>query len=276
MYLNVASSTSHNLSTPTTPSSSCPSNDECTAVPPSNPSSSIVSTVNQRDSLHNTPLHLAVNEGDEAAVRTQLLLGANTNHQNFAGFTPLLAALSQGFLSIACLLLNHGADPNICNVEGVYPLHFAVTNGDESTILELLKNGAFLNVQDEEGDSALHWAIREGREDTVAWLLKRAGIQVNIKNEDGETPLHLASSLGEERMVEHLLASKADVYARDNQGLTPLDEAVEQHQPIAKMLYRSMKASKSSPSSSSPSHRGFQKNSESYFYSHTSSPVSSS
>jgi len=268
MYLNVASSTSQ--STHPTPSTS--SNNESTLVPPSNPQ---VTSVNQRDSFENTPLLLAVNEGDEAAVRSQLNQGANTNHQNLSGFTPLLAALSKGYLSLACLLLKHGADPNISNVEGVYPLHFAVASGDEPTILELLKNGAFLNVQDEEGDSILHWAIREGREDTLACLLKRAGVQVNLKNEDGETPLHLAASLGEERMVEYLLAAKADVFARDNQSLTPLDEAVDQHQAIAKMLYRSMKASK--PSSSPSHHRGShtQQNKESYLFSRTtSSPVS--
>jgi len=209
-------------------------------------------------------------------VRSLLLKGANTNHQNLAGYTPLLASLSKGLTSIAFLLLEHGADPNICNIEGASPLHYASSTCDETTIIELLKNGAFLNVQDEEGDSILHWAIREGRADNLVCLLNRGGIQVNIKNEDGETPLHLASAIGDEGMVELLLASKADANARDNNGLTPLDEALEHHQGIAKMIYRSMKANKLTSSSPAFHRASHLKNSETYLYSRTSSPVSSS
>ena len=45
------------------------------------------------------------------------------------------------------------------------------------------------------------------------------------RSNDGVTPLHEAAFMGYKRMVELLLASKAEVNAKDKQGGTPLHRA---------------------------------------------------
>ncbi|MGO8926242.1 MAG: ankyrin repeat domain-containing protein, partial [Limisphaerales bacterium] len=52
-----------------------------------------------------------------------------------------------------------------------------------------------------------------------------------------QTPLHLAARLGHKDVAELLLASKADVNAKDNGGQTPLHLAVVfGHKDVAELL----------------------------------------
>ena len=53
------------------------------------------------------------------------------------------------------------------------------------------------------------------------------------------TPLHLAAVNGNRDVAELLLASKADVNAKTNRGLTPLGLALDKdHQEVAELLRR--------------------------------------
>ena len=72
-----------------------------------------------RDNFGNTPLHAAVaNNSPDAAGALIANPGADINAQNQGGDTPLGAALLHGHLEIAKFLLNRGADPNIKNNRG--------------------------------------------------------------------------------------------------------------------------------------------------------------
>ena len=74
------------------------------------------------------------------------------------------------------------------------------------------------------GETYLLKAIGRGDVAEVKRLLA-SGANVNAKNNDGETPLHWASGEGHAGMVKRLLASGANVNAKNKYGQTPLHVA---------------------------------------------------
>ena len=82
----------------------------------------------------------------------------------------------------------------------------------------------------------LHYAASEGHKD-VAELLLASKAGVNARADNGWTPLHHAALEGHKDVAELLLASKAEVNAKDNNGDTPLHLAVsEKHKDVAELL----------------------------------------
>ena len=76
----------------------------------------------------------------------------------------------------------------------------------------------------------------QGHKDVVELLLANKA-EVNAKANDGGTPLHAAASGGNKDVVELLLASKAEVNAKDNQGMTPLHLAeIWKHADLVELL----------------------------------------
>ena len=59
----------------------------------------------------------------------------------------------------------------------------------------------------------------------VAELLLANKAEVNAKTDDGSTPLHSAAEDGYTDIVELLLVNRAEVNAKDNYGRTPLHHA---------------------------------------------------
>lgn len=64
-------------------------------------------------------------------------------------------------------------------------------------------------------------AICAGHVKEVAMLLKQYPGLVASKDTNGDTPLHYAAFTGHQEIVKLLLASGAEVNARDNSGATP-------------------------------------------------------
>jgi ankyrin repeat protein len=192
--------------------------------------------VNAKDSNGQTPLHIAAYRGHKDVARVLLANKADVNARQKDGRTPLhmaAAARSGHPEDVADLLLANRADVNAKNNDGSTPLHMAASN-------------------DRSGEKySEHRGVEVWQPGVdVARVLLANRADVNAKNNDGSTPLHVAASLcpcrgdpvfftsGDGRIegvgaqgnarsrganvAELLLADKADVNARDNNGRTAL------------------------------------------------------
>jgi ankyrin repeat protein len=119
------------------------------------------------------------------------------------GSTPLQRAAYGGDVEMMKLLLEHGANIALANVNGVSPM-IALTNP-----------GGTRNRNKSE------LTVMQGLE-----LLMAAGADINQKSGvNGETPLHTTARLNWPEVVKFLVAHGADLEAKDNNGLIPLDYA---------------------------------------------------
>jgi ankyrin repeat protein len=126
------------------------------------------------------------------------------------GTTPLLRAAKAMDVPMIRLLLAHGALADLPTARGVTPLMAAAGLG--STAIDT--RGYY------DTDDVQQRSIESVR------LLLAAGADVNRKDGGGQTAVHGAARWGWTEVVPFLAANKADVYAKDVQGLTPLDLAL--------------------------------------------------
>lgn len=75
--------------------------------------------VHTRSFLGDTPLHLAVREGDLDAVALLLDAGADPNAKGDFGFTPLHEAVLANHAEIVSLLLARGASASETEINGI-------------------------------------------------------------------------------------------------------------------------------------------------------------
>lgn len=87
--------------------------------------------------------------------------------------------------------------------------------------------GQPITVNLAEISSSLFRAIKANDSDLVKQLLKSQKDQLNVQNKNGITPLHEAVKITSKEMIELLLQNGADVNARDKEGKSPLEIAIE-------------------------------------------------
>lgn len=153
-------------------------------------------------------LHRAVDEGDFAAVRSLIEMGADVNARSNDEWTPLMLATIKGHTEMVEALLKNGADSNARNRKGWTALMFAVSMSDADTIRILLRAGANINARDKEGKTALMQAANENNRESVGVLLTE-GADVNLEDHAGETVLDIARRRGYDEIVEMLRKSGA-------------------------------------------------------------------
>lgn len=187
----------------------------------------------QQGENRSTPLHLAVKNNNEMAVRILTEHeGCDVNLQDQAGDTPLFDAIAGEKHVMADMLLNH---PRlllaVTNGNGFNYLHFAVLKGNKQAVEKLLAmGGSVLNVIKSDGFTTLHIAAINDHREIAKLLLEQPGCCVSALATHNQTPLHLAASEGYPVMAEILLSHGADVNAVDGDGDTPL------HLTLAKEL----------------------------------------
>ncbi|MEP7243084.1 MAG: ankyrin repeat domain-containing protein [Gammaproteobacteria bacterium] len=126
------------------------------------------------------------------------------------GATPLIRAAKAMDEPMIRLLLAHGALPDLPTVRGITPLMAAAGLG--STAID---TRGYYDTDD----------VQQRSIESVQLLLA-AGADVNHKDVDGQTAMHGAARWGWAQVVPFLAANKAEAYARDSLGLTPLDMAL--------------------------------------------------
>jgi hypothetical protein len=153
----------------------------------------------------------ALDQEEPDRVRELIAAGANVNDPigNPGGETPLIRAITTGKTDLVNLLMENGADVNL-RWKGPTlwtPMMFAHDN--PAILARLLAAGADVNAR--AADRCLDASPGGGR--------MRSG---------GETALHLAAAANHAGAVKLLVQGGADVEAMDQDGLGPLDYAIEQ------------------------------------------------
>ncbi len=148
-----------------------------------------------------------------------LKLGANIKAINQEGDTPLHIAVIESDIDMVALLITNKADVNAAGRKGNKPLHYTQ---DTEIARKLIEHNANVGVEDEHGYMQLHYAVMEGDAEMMALLITNKA-DVNAKSKYG-SPLHFAR-IGE--ISEYLIQSKANVNAQNEDGETPLHNAVK-------------------------------------------------
>lgn len=98
----------------------------------------------------------------------------------------------------------------------------------------ILKTNPDCNVQDENGYTPMHAAAEYGHHELLKMLVSRGG-NVNSTDVDGDTPLHACE---DPKTAEFLLELGADIKAKNNEGITPLEKAESEGMPELAAFYR--------------------------------------
>jgi len=191
------------------------------------------------DSQGQSPLHFAAACGDETLVaglaqRCRLLVSAVDRN----GDAPLAIAVQHGNEAAVKVLINAGAAIDASNFRGQSALHFAAATANKSMLQILLNAGAFVGVTDCDGATALYYAavahavsgaavaqtnsvaVDRAVVDSIA-LLVQHGAYVGARDGNGDTPLHWAARESNSSGVVALLDARADASLRNDDGETP-------------------------------------------------------
>lgn len=171
--------------------------------------------LNAPDRVGNTPLHWAVMRTNYQAAVILIQHGADVSRMNNDGRTPLHIVVSQSSKSdtqtnlsahrrMTKFLITVGAKVDSCDLNNVTPLHIAAEMGDVITVETLLiDGGAFVNIIDEVGETPLFYALRGRNVDVVKKLVENKA-NLFARNEEGETPLEFCFSIKDVGMIDLL------------------------------------------------------------------------
>ncbi|MDR0758840.1 MAG: ankyrin repeat domain-containing protein [Treponema sp.] len=181
--------------------------------------------IRQADGI--APLHYTAQAGYAGYVRFLLDKRADINLKNASGATPLHEAARAGNIGIMRILIDRGANVNLQDGKGNSVMHLAIPQEVHQEALSLLlSRGASPNLRDEHGDSPLHIIITLNRNVDILQTLLKGGADVNIHNVEGKTPLYLAVQGNRTAYIPPLLQYKSDIFAVDNEGITPFERAL--------------------------------------------------
>ena len=101
--------------------------------------------INDRDTIDQTPLIIASQNGCKDIVLVLLDVGADIHHKNDQGENALISAAQEGHIDVVKVLLGAGADVNESNSDGETPLSLVIKLKQKKELIELLRektNGA--------------------------------------------------------------------------------------------------------------------------------------
>lgn len=201
--------------------------------------------------LFESPLCLAVKEGDAATVRALLKAGASLTARNWRGRTALHCAAIKGDEEIlerthstlpCCIiqftpdhgpvvLLEEGADPCVVDNEGLSALHHAARVDAEVLavlVRALGKNTSSLDAVDLLNRSPAHHAALSGKREVLEYLFSKK-CNMHLLDAYGCNLLHCASMCSLEGIqdpIAFLLKKGFGLSAQDNLGYAPLALAI--------------------------------------------------
>ena len=178
--------------------------------------------VNDQNSAHEIPLHLACAIGHNGIVHILMTNGANMYARDSYNNAPIHRAAAMGHISIVDMLITEfGCDPTIRGYQGRSLLHFACGSGN-ATFVEVIIQRKWLDPifdRDACGLTLLHIAALCGHKEVINMLISIFNCPIDCKTEAAETPLHVACVNGHTKIVKLLvLEHSADLNVRNFQN----------------------------------------------------------
>lgn len=188
-----------------------------------------------------------IKNNDITGVEQILSLRVNIDRANESNETPLGVAVEQGNEEVLELLLNATANVDARSAGGKTPLLIAIRKGHDRIAQILLDQGANCKVYSDEGLTCLHYATWPQTSAGLLRLLiaqvRRINIDIDIPTHDGthRTPLmmllkHFADDRDWEAKFNGLVEAGADVNRRDANDISPLRCAVTEGSTTAVRL----------------------------------------
>jgi ankyrin repeat protein len=205
----------------------------------------------------------AAESDDIRALKAMIESGVALESMDVKGRTALHAAAGSGAMQSINFMLDRKMDVDVMDSDGRTPLMEAVLRSTPETVRYLLRQGANPSLKDHEKFKPLMLAVRDGRKNMVpelapyvredlddallaAAILGQAGVIDELTNfgasiyariDDGRTPLMLAAQNGHASAVEILLEIGANRFAVDKEGRTADKLAAESgHDLLASRL----------------------------------------
>ena len=203
--------------------------------------------VNVKEGERLTALKEAIIKKDLLRVKALLKKGADANavmKNNDGDEVPMLAfALDVGDAPIVQALLDAGADANaMAKLDGeeMPMLFFPIAEKNEKIIKALLDAGANANssIKEDGENIPLLYMVIGAKESSSLKRLLAAGADANQRSGNkARTPLMYACHMGSDACVKVLLQAGANIFAKDNDGVTALMIAEERgEEPCAKLI----------------------------------------
>lgn len=95
--------------------------------------------INDRDTIDQTPLIIASQNGCTNIVRMLLGAGADIHHRNDQGENALISAAQEGHIDVVKVLIEAGANVNQPNADGETPLELAIRLRQKKELIDLLR-----------------------------------------------------------------------------------------------------------------------------------------
>ncbi|XP_058807206.1 uncharacterized protein LOC131673320 [Phymastichus coffea] len=182
-------------------------------------------------SIYTIQLYEAAKNNDLGHIQELMTKNIDVDVRDNGGWTPLHFAINVGNERMAELLLARGAEVNcITNMGKFTPLHIAVNKGHVKVVELLLSRSSkseFIDAKTEaKGSTALHIAAKNGQLAIVTHLLAR-GASYCIRNKDGQSPVDLV----EEPNIKDLFKLIDELFVDAEKGKTDIINKLKALEP---------------------------------------------
>ena len=184
------------------------------------------------DSGITTELHLQV--AKQNTVNVLKILEAKETFINFrdeSGRAPIHEALLTKNIHMIKILLKYGADPNVTDAALKNGLHYAVLTESISLIDIFVNKVKDIADKDKDGNTAVHLLALVDNSECCKHLLESVKAQdrsklLDMRNNMEQSALHIAAYRGNVELTKLLIMYKCNLDLQDNQGMTPLHNAI--------------------------------------------------
>ncbi|XP_040832135.1 B-cell lymphoma 3 protein [Ochotona curzoniae] len=212
------------------------------------PLSADIAVATRADEDGDTPLHIAVVQGNLPAVQRLIKLflhgGRELDIYNNMRQTPLHLAVITTLPAVVQLLVLAGASPMALDRNGQTAAHLACEHQSPACLRALMDNAApgtvDLEARNYDGLTALHVAVNAECHEAVLFLLERGADVDAVDIKSGRSPLIHAVENNSLNMVQLLLQHGANVNAQMYSGSSALHSASGRGLlPLVRTLVRS-------------------------------------